>query len=322
MVGVMPGRASNFHKGSRAEYLAHYALSAFGTSFLVPRQEDIGIDLYCSITETIGRLDWPAMHYTVQVKSDDAPWTIRGTEAVAWLVTHPLPLFLCLVDRKELRLRLYQTSPRFHLWSLQSIPAEVSLVPEGGTKGKTFEWDRESSSFTLSAPIATFAVPELSDRSKVDSIREVLRWWCSHEQSNILRLAKGLPLASAPASYTTNEVHPPGLKLRKSSFASGMTEAQLGPVLRELEEILEHIPTYLYGNGDKVGGILGAMLLRHLKRQEIPFMELKTMRLIQRMSMEMGLSFNPERPMELLDELIDRVQQRIRARTDDDTFDS
>ena len=36
-------------EGSRSEYLAWFALSAFGPSVQIPRQEDYGIDFICNI---------------------------------------------------------------------------------------------------------------------------------------------------------------------------------------------------------------------------------------------------------------------------------
>ena len=80
----MPGTiAVNFHEGSRAEYLAQYLFSGFGTSIPVPHQEDSGIDFYCTMTEKLGRLAWPRAYFTVQVKSTDAPWELNGREFFA-----------------------------------------------------------------------------------------------------------------------------------------------------------------------------------------------------------------------------------------------
>src|SRR5579859_4054878 len=41
--------AANFYQGSRSEYLAQFIFSTFGTSLLVPRQEDYGLDLFCAL---------------------------------------------------------------------------------------------------------------------------------------------------------------------------------------------------------------------------------------------------------------------------------
>lgn len=115
----MPGTVVvNFHEGSRAEYLAQYLFSGFGTSIPVPHQEDSGIDLYCTMTEQVGQLALPRAYFTVQVKCNDAPWELKGRESVRWLIQQPLPLYFCVVEKSELRFRVYHTFARFHIWSL------------------------------------------------------------------------------------------------------------------------------------------------------------------------------------------------------------
>ena len=140
----MPGAvAANLHEGSRSEYLANYAFASFGTAIAVPHQEDSGIDLYCTLAERIGQRLWPRSHYTVQVKSTAAPWVFDGDEAVRWLVEHPLPLFLCVVDKSSLRLRVYHTAPRFYVWCLPPLPKRIELVPGEETEGHPVKWTRE-----------------------------------------------------------------------------------------------------------------------------------------------------------------------------------
>ncbi len=51
--------SANFHEANRSEYLAHFAFSSFGTSVPVPRPEDTGLDLYCTLTERVGQRIWP-----------------------------------------------------------------------------------------------------------------------------------------------------------------------------------------------------------------------------------------------------------------------
>src|SRR5215469_679933 len=93
--------AVNFHEGSRSEYLAQYVFASFGTAIPIPHQEDSGIDLYCTLTERIGRRAWPRAYFAVQVKSAMDDWIFDGEESIRWLVEHPLPLFLCIVDKSQ-----------------------------------------------------------------------------------------------------------------------------------------------------------------------------------------------------------------------------
>ena len=98
MVGAI---APNLHEGSRSEYLAQYVFASFGTAVSVPHQEDSGIDLYCTLTERVGSRAWPRAYFSVQVKSTMDPWILDGKDSVQWLAEHPLPFFLCVVDKSS-----------------------------------------------------------------------------------------------------------------------------------------------------------------------------------------------------------------------------
>jgi hypothetical protein len=104
-MGQVGSIATNPHEGSRSEYLAQYVFSSFGTSVAVPHHEDHGVDFHCTLTEKIGKRSWAKASYTVQVKSQLKPWTFKSKESVEWLIKHPLPLFLGVVDKKTAILR-------------------------------------------------------------------------------------------------------------------------------------------------------------------------------------------------------------------------
>src|SRR5258708_30927765 len=108
----MPGAiAPNLHEGSRSEILADYLLSSWGTVTPVRRQDDYGIDLFCTLTEAVAQRARVRGYFTVQVKSTEDPWRLTDRESVEWLVHHPTPLFLCTVNKAENRVRVYQLFP-------------------------------------------------------------------------------------------------------------------------------------------------------------------------------------------------------------------
>src|SRR6266568_9130174 len=94
--------AAYFHEGSRSEYLAQFAFSAFGTAIPVPHQEDTGLDLYCTLVERQGPRAWPRAYYSMQVKSGLTTWVFNSPESVRWIIEHPLPIFLCVVQKADL----------------------------------------------------------------------------------------------------------------------------------------------------------------------------------------------------------------------------
>jgi hypothetical protein len=149
--------APNLHEGSRSEYLAQYIFSSFGTSVPVPHQEDTGIDLYCTLLEREGRRAWPRAYYSVQVKSTMDPWIFSGEQSVRWIIEHPLPIFLCIVNKAEARILVYLTTPRFAAWILPLHKDRLELVPGTATTAQPIvtSWEK-GSRFELNAPILVF----------------------------------------------------------------------------------------------------------------------------------------------------------------------
>jgi hypothetical protein len=146
------GPAAGFHEGSRSEILADYLFSAWGTVTPVRRQSDYGLDLYCTLTDTVGRRMRVREYFSVQVKSGDDAWTFNGPASVKWLVDHPLPLFLSTVNKKGGVVRVYHTIPRFQIWALGALPSRVVLTPGGGHNGQ-FDPCAGLPICSLSAPI-------------------------------------------------------------------------------------------------------------------------------------------------------------------------
>jgi len=64
----------------------------------VRRQDDYGIDLYCTLSDRIARRAVVRDYFVVQVKSGTDPWIFEHEESVKWLVEYPNPLFLACVD--------------------------------------------------------------------------------------------------------------------------------------------------------------------------------------------------------------------------------
>ena len=82
-IGMAGSIAANLHEGSRSEYLAQFVFSSFGTAIPVPHQEDSGIDIYCTLVESVGQRAWPRAYYSVQVKENDGTVGIRRSRLSA-----------------------------------------------------------------------------------------------------------------------------------------------------------------------------------------------------------------------------------------------
>jgi hypothetical protein len=158
--------APNPHEGSRSEILADYLFSSWGTVTPVRRQDDYGIDLYCTLSDRIGQRAVVRDYFVVQVKSGTDRWIFEHEESVRWLVEYPNPLFLACVDKKNLSVSVYLVMPRFHVWALGKLPVRLELKPEGRDDGKSVPWEN-GESFSLSAPIIRATIADLSDRDKM-----------------------------------------------------------------------------------------------------------------------------------------------------------
>jgi len=254
--------AANAHEGSRSEYLAQYVFAGFGTAVSVPHQEDAGIDLYCTITERIGQRAWPRAYFTVQVKSTDDPWVFDGENSVRWLLEHPTPLFLCVVDKANARLRVYQTSPRLLSGVHLPLPKRVVLQPEETTTGRMPDWI-SSEHYSLSAPILDFTVIDLGNDDRAAMARTCLLAWATIDSENIRCRANGIAAVSLPHSYVTNEI-----PVNKSTVTlSGQPHEAAIP---RLIEALEHIGLDMARNAmrdRKNAELTTAALLNMLHRQ-------------------------------------------------------
>lgn len=85
---------------------------------------------------------WPVAYFSVQVKSNMEPWKFETPESVQWVVEYPAPLLLCIIDKSEARVRIYQTmASRFGAAIAAELPVRMTLVPGSSGNGSTFGFD-------------------------------------------------------------------------------------------------------------------------------------------------------------------------------------
>ena len=83
--------AANLHKGSRSEILADYLFSSWGTVTPVRRQDDFGVDLFCTLTEREGQRAFVREYFTVSTRN------LLEAEAKAGVGNH-LAVTICGAD--------------------------------------------------------------------------------------------------------------------------------------------------------------------------------------------------------------------------------
>jgi hypothetical protein len=258
--------AANLHEGSRSEIIADYLFSTCGTVTPVRRQDDYGVDLYCTLTNRIGQRSVVTDYYSVQVKSTDDPWVIKGHEEIAWLTDHPTPLFLAVVDKNALTLSVYQTQARFlaAFWPGTNV---LELVPSPGDQGRNPQWESPDR-FDLSAPIIRVGLNDFVDRDRLAHIGRVLRFWVRLDGENCSLRRVGMLRLRAPASYRVNEVP-------FESPTSGIVELgnvnlttdQLRKAVLTAVDVIDCVGHQLLRAGDREGAMLSAFLVRHTRQR-------------------------------------------------------
>lgn len=260
----MPGSTPyGFHEGSRSEYLAQYAFASWGTAVVVPQQEDHGLDLHCTLMQQVGRR-WMAKYpFTVQVKSEMKAVLFDGKEAVRWVIEHPLPLFLCIVDKASARMSVYNTLARFHAWSLGQLPDRLSMIPHRATpgqEGRCSQWTG-SHDLSLDQPILDFSINEMLDKVFWKKAREVFEHWVEVDNDNITRVRNRLLACRVPNAYKTNDTWIGGWVEISLAYPD---EEQFDQTTAGLRESVAWVADQLHRNGDVDGAAKAALFHRHL----------------------------------------------------------
>jgi hypothetical protein len=206
-------RYFNFREGDRSEYLATYFFSAIGLVTPVPRQEDIGFDLVCSIADQeVGRLTFNEQ-FIVSVKSLGTPDIVLepaksedgSLPHIHWLFLQELPLLLAVVDKKSQDIRVYSTLPIWFIYFENHDCGALTLKPrldtthlnDVGRPTKGLELEELPGRFhytvDLGHPILHANVSDLTDRQAVIRIKNRLRGAVHFGRLSILQIKLGVP---------------------------------------------------------------------------------------------------------------------------------
>lgn len=258
--------AANFHQAGRSEYLAQYVFTMFGTSVLIPRQEDYGVDLYCTLfSERKGQRVWPVAYYSVQVKSEVGPWEFTHPESVRWVVEYPAPLLLCVIKKNDGLLRIYQTTARFNAAVAPELPASMALVPEepgpeAPGPSPTYRLGSATGSHSLGPPILEFKVEDLLDDERFEQFCNVLHFWVLNDFNNIRRYQMGMRQVWMPYEHTTNKVPTPVNQSYLLAYAPPEIRVKAEQTVSEL---LEWLARVRLNDRDYLGTLLAVLMLRH-----------------------------------------------------------
>lgn len=206
-------RKEFFRKGDRAEYLANYFLSHIGFISSFDRQEDFGIDFYCTVTDIIDNDLIPSSPFLIQVKSSKEPFIygrIKNNkwykEDIDWLFKLELPLFIGLISVKELTFNIYNTSSLWFIEREYKNASQIKIATRFDyhnisvgkpTSEELPNWkyggDGKIYTVDLGNPIVSIHYNDLLDREKISTFKSSIKKIVKFEQSNIILKKQRIP---------------------------------------------------------------------------------------------------------------------------------
>jgi hypothetical protein len=185
-----------------SEDLGVFILSSFCAVAPVPRQQDVGIDVICTLLRPgDGRALYAEESFYVQIKSKSVDQITFVDDQYKWFRGLQLPYFVARVDRASLTVELYSpVSTRHHFiesdyrgiaFSFGQLDASVPIEREGV---------RQS---TFGRPVAAIKVEDIDDVAKLTRYYEIIKAIARVEEENrqLLRVRSVKQI-----KWSTNEV--------------------------------------------------------------------------------------------------------------------
>jgi hypothetical protein len=204
----MPGaRLQKVRIGDKAELLAAYLLEhiAFVTS--VPRQEDVGHDLVCSLIECEGNLLKAGLFFTMQIKSKNSPIVYKKIHEREWISKQENPFFIGVADCKKSTLDIYSTWNMLNAF-LKKVPPKIRLIlrePKNTSEYIKSTNDNSAVEIYLGKPILSLSVEALADKRQSIKYAHILKEWISLDRENITCRAAKMYWVIGPSKYKTNQ---------------------------------------------------------------------------------------------------------------------
>lgn len=289
-------RLVSFRQGDRAEYLAQYILSALAITVPVPRQEDVGIDLHCSLLRREGNNLRPTVPFNIQVKSAGADILDNGirfggvTPGGNWrrheieqLCQTDTPFLIGLVNLEQQSLDVFSTITRYFVlsnWMGTGLPREVAMIPyEPAGEGHLGAGAQEDLpampggmpqrlwKLPLGQPIVSISISESEDESRSEEIKNLLEPYLRMDQENAVCFRIGLGYFNWPLIIQPGQA----LAVTAAGLASQSAQAPtVGQQLRMTGRIVASLLTSYRLSEMKPEILVWEPVLKHLPTAEAP----------------------------------------------------
>jgi hypothetical protein len=226
----------DFRQGNISEYLAQYLLSYLGTAIYVPRQEDVGVDFHCAITENESHIDIVKEQFHVQIKSnlsDEIEFgsviktgkdsTIKWKKhELDWLFNLEVPLFIGISNKEGSCLELYSTSFMwYNYWNkkfltlkfipnkpngkMDEIHATEDIDISDWASGLDVDIPKIKTLVQMGPPVVKLTDKSVREKNELAIIKNLLRQAIIIEKNNIIYKKLNLPYFKWIHQIATNE---------------------------------------------------------------------------------------------------------------------
>ena len=177
----MPGkRSNNLRKGDLAEGFGILALRSFTAVAPVPREEDVGIDVICTLLRPEGKLLYAEDSFFVQIKSASVSEITYEDDDYTWLCNLLLPIFIARVDLRTSKIEIFSMQ-RVFTRANRSCKGVTVYLGEGDSNS-----DKDINFIPLGYPILDWTSANVTEANFHKNIYKSMKAWVMHEQKNRL----------------------------------------------------------------------------------------------------------------------------------------
>lgn len=160
----MPARrGKNFRSGDLVEQLGMYLLQSVALVAPVPRTEDVGIDVVCTLISDYNQYSYLAEDsFYVQIKSNGVKEIEYSDVEVEWLTNLKLPFFIAIVDKEETKVSLYSCKRLYDAIAMKKDRSSIRLIFANSETDNVFDLvDEEQTDIYLGIPIVEWSIADL-----------------------------------------------------------------------------------------------------------------------------------------------------------------
>lgn len=236
----MPARrGKNFRSGDLVEQLGVYLLQSVSLVAPVPRTEDVGVDVVCTLISEYNQYSYLAEDsFYVQIKSDSVKEIEYSDIEVQWLTNLKLPLFIAVVEKAETKVSMYTCKRLYDAIALKKDRKTIRLILEENQEDNIFDLvDEEQTDIYLGLPVVEWKISDLmneEDKTKTlfyNVVKEHIR--IIHEAMELYNIGCGTTYG-----WKTNEI-PEGIGVKACGTLNMSTDELNGKMMTYLIKALE-----------------------------------------------------------------------------------